>query len=88
MSCYFQNRIYHKYSFFSSAYVKCFCNSLFSSSSGEVRLDDASWDGDVKCLHMTRQGHGANCAPIMPMGYNLEGSALYHFAAGMARAWR
>ena len=48
-----------------------------------VRLDDESWEG-MGFLHMTLQGYGADCAPIVPMGYNLFGSALFHFAAGMA----
>ena len=48
-----------------------------------VRLDDSSWDL-MGFLHMTLQGYGKDCAPIVPMGYSLQGSALFHFAAGSA----
>ena len=48
-----------------------------------VRLDDQSWDGELRMLHMTLQGHGEGCKPIVPCGYNLQGSALYHYAASM-----
>jgi hypothetical protein len=48
-----------------------------------VRLDDSSWDM-MGFLHMTLQGYGKDCAPIVPMGYSLQGSALFHFAAGAA----
>ena len=52
-----------------------------------VRLDDSSWDGDVRFMHMTVQGLGDACSPIVPCGYTLSGSALYHFAAGVQHFW-
>jgi hypothetical protein len=47
-----------------------------------ARLDDGSWHSST-CLHMSLQGYGAGSKPVTPVGYNLRGSALYHFAAGM-----